>query len=210
VSALVRHQHYGLVLERARQLVSGETAAGWWRWEYKTPVGKQGCHWMETEFPAFDSWVYRCTATDKHPDYESMNPKLKLELRLIDMSKLPPGSEVRVQYGEDDTPTRFKVLSAGAINLTILSHNLLRVEVWPKGYLRLMEQNEFTFWSGCACPVPEGVEVEAIVRAGTSSRFHGARSGYWHHGGNPDNNNIIGYRIIGAADGWTDDPEKAK
>lgn len=95
------------------------------------------------------------------------------EKKKVDLSKLP------VQYYLDD---------AGG------EKRIANVYNWPENFI---------YWPGGECPVPDGLEFEYIVRAGVthSNELRLASSHGWNHicvGGD-----IIAYRLTGGVmEGW--------
>jgi hypothetical protein len=128
--------------------------------------------------------------------YDLIIPQPK---KLIDLSKMPIGT--MTNYGE--------IIDTNNLPLTrqmgILNERLSVYWQYPRD-IRLAEQTEFTYWGGGDCPVPEGVMVEVVLR---DQRKIITTSGslYWEHS-NEDRRreHIIAYRIIGLADGYTDNP----
>lgn len=128
-------------------------------------------------------------------DYE-IRPINKPKLNLIDKTKLPIG-----------TMTNF-----GRLMLIVED----RFHFWPVGdvisglaasSIRIAPMTEWLSWQGGARPVPEGVIVEIKFRNGTGVSV-GVEFVNWGHfkDGFGD---IVAYRIVGIADGWTDDPALA-
>ena len=193
-----KHIHADLILERARQDATGETAAGWWQWG----TGTAGL-WSNCPSPMFNvKYQYRYTMTDKHPSFVPPKPKPKL----VDMGKLPVGSAVMVKW-----------LPAGTkLHVMTKLNELGQIMIWnpaaqtrtvKTNELRIAEQKEFTYWGGGACPVPDGLRVALafrLINPGTVETPSGIRWTHNGHGGD-----VIGYRILGLADGWTDDPAEA-
>lgn len=204
MTALIKHPHAELIVERARQDAFGELEAGWWAWEYRSrPYGLWTCY-VSTFPPTFGTaFDYQYTMTDKHPDYVAPKPKL----RLIDMSELPKGTMVQLQdtYSSGD----YSVHGPYKSNLGLLA--IVRASGLGGGpyeikHMRIIEQKEFTFWGGGECPVPEGVVCEVVTRRGQVLTFTNPIVQAWTQWGSVD---VIGYRIIGVAGGWTDNPESA-
>lgn len=203
-----KHKHHDLIIEKARQDASGETEAGWWAWEIRNAADRWDACYLRTLL--FDAKDYRYTMTDRHPQYKAPQPKLKL----IDMMLLPKGTVV-CTAGEPEM--LHEILGVDLVGKTLLLHaTLLRSACsFFTRYLRIAEQKEFTFWRGgvlrqSGCPVPEGVTGEIIQRNGIIRKTSVFWSWDWRHYGPANPFDIIGYRITGVANGWTDDPEKAK
>jgi NOL1/NOP2/fmu family ribosome biogenesis protein len=122
----------------------------------------------------------------------------KPKLKLVDMSKLPKGT--MTDHGEV-VHNKFGAISCYFVGDLNLSH--------PKAQkIRITEQTEFTFWQGGECPVPDGLRFEVKTRGGASFGCLKPSGLRWSHETEPTD--IIGYRIIAVADGWTDDPEQAQ
>lgn len=66
---------------------------------------------------------------------------------------------------------------------------------------KLIENPKFTVWEGGECPVPEGVMVEIILRTGVKCLANGVNWWRWEHLNSMFD--IIAYRIIGVAEGYT-------
>jgi hypothetical protein len=118
-------------------------------------------------------------------NWQDPKPKLKL----VDKSALPAFAAVRV---------------AGQMQIGEFRNYSL---VMNAGNFRIAEQKDFQYWGGGECPVPEGLVVEVVRR----NKFVGRHEGkmcIWDHDHRTDKD-IIAYRIIGLADGWTDDPALA-
>ena len=197
MNALARHKHYDLILERARQDASGETAAGWWAWESVLGVTWCPCAIL----PNFTASNYRYTMTDKHPRYVPPKPKLKL----IDMMALPRGTWVRTAGA---IQTDREVLGRGMEGVLHVLALADYATFYYTAQLRIIEQKEFTFWGGGgACPVPEGVVCEVVTRGTQTLMFTNPTVQVWAHNAQTVSlYEIIGYRITGVAGGWTDDP----
>ena len=118
--------------------------------------------------------------------------------KLIDWSKMPKGT--MTSEGE--------LLDIDNDGYPVIIKNKLRSFAYTQRSLRLAEQKEFTYWGGVECPVPEGVIVEVVYRD-KSSDIRSSLHFDWGH----DTSNlnylveIIAYRIIGLAEGYTDNPE---
>ena len=209
---LIKHIHADLILEKARQDATGETAAVWWVWSIRRVDGG----WDRLTASTSPSWnnkvEYRYSRTSSHPHFVPPKP----ELKLVDMSKLPKGSWVTTASMDfivlGPQPHTIKLLRT-------LSHANYVVYAWPEAVLRITEQKEFTYWGGGACPVPDGVRVEVVLRrrygqgdrAPTTEFIYVDRNTgttHWPHDGT--DSDIIAYRILGLAYGWTDDPELVK
>jgi len=131
----------------------------------------------------------------------------KPKLKLIDMAKLPKGT--MVETGDHVTGEHvYEVMMThrdGTLGCWNVSHQTIHRHT---SELRIAKQKEFTYWDGGDCPVPEGVRVEVALRDGLPIFVVETHEFRWTHFGTPDD--IIGYRIVGVAKGWTDDPELAK
>lgn len=189
-----QHVHSALILERARQDATGETTAGWWKWE----IDHGTDNWTTVPLPQFhDSSAYRYSMTEMHPQYFPAKPIL----RLIDMAKLP--HRTRVKCGQSTYDVDRTRASASPTSLCTLQGL-----VCPFNALRIAEQREFIYWAGDKCPLPEGLRVEVIKRSG-SIVFEGPTySCFWNRGSIADLD-IIAYRVLGVAPGYTDNPDEA-
>lgn len=76
--------------------------------------------------------------------------------------------------------------------------------------LRLIEQPNFQYWGGGECPVPDGILVKIIMRDGKRAICDAGEVRWNNHGvdGNLHGGDIVAYRIIGLAGGWSDHEEK--
>jgi hypothetical protein len=190
-----KHKHADLILEFARQKAIGEFDAGWWKWEHS------GLHeyWKYTEMPDFSSFQYRYTATDK-------NPAFKPKPKLIDMSLLPLGCQV----GVNDKANVQLMHAFAAGNAWVW--NAEGSTVWRDiSELRIAENKEFTFYD-CKvgkCPVPEGCNLEVIYRDATKG-IGSTLQLYWKEARTDTACEIIAYRIISVAEGYTDNPNLVK
>lgn len=200
-----QHIHSALILEKARQDATGETAAGWWKWEIKHKTAG----WDVIPDPQFrhNDAEYRCSMTAQHPQYVPAKPSL----RLVDLSKLPVGTKMKADSG-----STYKIVvsgvpevhGSGTMRLLLESDNKRPGVFFWGETLRIAEQKDFTYWDGGDCPVPEGLMIECVRRAGTKFiATSGRTGGFWNH--RLDDRDIIGYRIIGVDDGWTDNPSEA-
>ncbi len=189
-----QHVHSALILERARQDATGETTAGWWKWE----IDHGTDNWTTVPLPQFhDSSAYRYSMTDKHPQYVPAKPVLLL----IDMAKLP--HRTRVKCGQKTYDVDRTRASASPTSLCTLQGF-----VWPFNALRIAEQREFIYWAGGRCPLPEGLRVEVVKRDDDVNVEGPKYSCFWIRGGIADLD-IIAYRILGVAPGYTDNPDEA-
>lgn len=127
--------------------------------------------------------------------------RIKPSLKLIDWSKMPVG-----------TVTNNGRISVNNLNVKHLYLLTVSEENTIYGFsrdtvhnLRLIEQTDFTYWSGGECPVPEGVLLEVVFRDG-DIQFINKESLVmmlrWDHTGR--GSDIIAYRITGLTDGYTD------
>lgn len=200
-----RHRHAADIVFYAAQLASGEAQAGWWRWEAQL---SNSSTWENTTTPLWStSHAYRCFMTDKHPNYQPPKPKLKL----IDMEKLPKGSVVCHKAA----PSKSLTVWGYDAGVMVMHRDDDGVFVYSReiGDLRIAEQKTFTYWGGGECPVPDGLKVEFVFRRGNVfvCRADPDGSPYW--GSCPPQSRdaeVIAYRIIGVAPGWTDDPKDAQ
>jgi hypothetical protein len=175
-----------------------------------TEQGKQALQWLsegkEVEFRSINQSnifipVSLCSEislfSSNQWEFRIAKPKLKL----VDMSKLPKGAMTNLGellgYAEGLAQCahfdRDKVLYATAIH---------------PAHLRIAEQTEFTCWGGDKCPVPNGLMVQTVLRAaGAVKTKSNALDLRWQHKQSPDD--ILAYRIVCLADGWSDDPSQA-
>ena len=193
----IKHIHADLILEKARQDATGETAAKWWRWEFYTPSNG----WADLPGPLFlsDS-AYRYSRAPAHPLFVPPKP----ELKLVDMMALPVGSWVTCAYLETEPA---QVMVVGPVALVCWNKHELTVSV-SSFEARITEQKEFTYWGGGACPVPDGLKFEFVWRDGGKSESIVPTKLRWIH--TLASADVIAYRILGLADGWTDDPTQTK
>jgi hypothetical protein len=153
--------------------------------------------WTDAGAEYWDSTEHRIVKTSKHPD--NCKPKLKL----IDFAKMPKGT--MTNFGE--------VLIASPTGLVTLvdapafigaGTRTLSSEV-----LRLVEQTNFTYWTGGACPVPEGVVVTIVFRSGREVTAYAASVLWELNVAQSGLLNILAYRVVGLAEGYTDNPAMA-
>lgn len=201
MDTLTKHKHADLILEQARQRAAGETIAGWWKWEFYS-ADKIG-EWVNTTEPSFSFYIqYQFTMTDKHPNFVKIPTKTKL--KLVNMIGLPNGSAVCV---ENHPTYGIVIANTGGNALCILVNDTQQlINQWMTYKLRIIEQKDFTYWGGGVCPVPAGVVVEVVMRNKRVEEYQaiGCR---WSH--DVYEKDIIAYRLVGLAEGWTDDPELA-
>lgn len=187
-----KHPHADKILEKARQDATGETEAGWWFWESRDISGKVNPCFLKED-------SYRYNMTCNHPLFKP--PKLKL----VDMGKLPVGSMVNVKFLVRPLHMMVKQDDQGQIILWSLTAQTRTIKA-PE--LRIAVHEEFTYWGGNSqCPVPDGLIIEFITRGRGKNQLETSDTGCWLHVNTP--HDIIAYRIIGLANGWTDDPELA-
>lgn len=193
-----QHVHSALILERARQDATGETTAGWWKWE----IDHGTDNWTTVPLPQFhDSSAYRYSMTEMHPQYVPAKPIL----RLIDMAKLP--HRTRVKCGQSTYDIDRTRASASPTSLCTLQGF-----VYPFNALRIAEQREFIYWDGGDCPLPEGLHVEVVRRTGNKHRVNTSTPDSvleWNHTSDVPQFHVIAYRILGVAPGYTDNPDEA-
>lgn len=193
------HKHADLILEWARLMASGEVAAGWWVCKYFNPSrftdsGDRTC-WTNLDHTKWhESFLYEIEKTEHHPD--NQKPKLKL----VDMSKLPVGAAVMWDSN------KAVVIGQCHEGLYVFNGGIGSWQMTKE--LRIAEQTEFTYWGGGERPMPDGLMVECVTvdyfECG-SVTFAEARC-VIHSSNFNDLKNIIAYRILGLAEGWTDDP----
>lgn len=185
------HPHYAKYCEWQSLVDSGEVAKGWWK-IYQTTYHS----YDETLKP---NWLpdthYEIQKTDKHP--ENCKPALKL----IDWSKMPTGAMTNKGRLIGHSSEIVLVLVEETKNAFPYATRFLYADV------RLAQQTKWAYWGGGDCPVPDGLVVEAIFRDDKNSVLKFPDQLEWEH--YKVSSDIIAYRIIGLADGWTDDPRKA-
>ena len=178
----MEHKHYELIKTYYAN-------PDWWDVGYITPFGD----WALTSDPSWAADYYALRKTLKHPNNK---PKLKL----VDMSKLPRGTMTNLGeiIGYSDLQGLVSVLLGRDSHIGYITN------------LRIKEQTEFTYWGGGECPVPDGLVVEVVLRiSGRVKAIAEASTLPWAHEKSPSDD-VIGYRILGVADGWTDGAEEAK
>lgn len=189
-----KHKHADLILEFARQKATGEFDAGWWNWEH---TGRYE-FWKYTEFLDFSAEQYRYTPTEK-------NPAFKPKLKLIAMHELPLGTRVNTSYENG-----VQLMSIRNSTNAWVWKSSGKTETVNISALRIVENKEFTFYDCKAgkCPVPEGVKVEVLFRD-SANCTRSVSNFVWTYLGNKDKE-IIAYRIVGVAEGYTDNPDRCK
>lgn len=122
--------------------------------------------------------------------------------KTIDWSKLPEDTLVETTEGlrylrssSEDDPSCVFVYNHGATSQTAKGW-------WEVSKAKLVEQPEYTEWFGGECPVPEGVMVETVNRSGVHS-IHNSQDIRWKHSKKGHMYDIIAYRIIEVAEGYT-------
>ena len=163
--------------------------------------------WWDVYFrePATSAWTKALTSPVWAPGYEyelrksAKHPDIKPKKRLIDWAAIPVGT--MTNHGE------IRVVDGNMAILENPSHRGYRAHI-EKEQLRLKEQTKFTYWGGGECPVPEGVVVEVVTRDGGICQRSVARTLCWVTK-LLMSSDVIGYRIIKLADGWTDVPEES-
>ena len=123
------------------------------------------------------------------------------EPKLIDWSKLPVDTLIETNEG-----LRYFKRAYGIE--AIVPHYSGRTSLTAGGSedgmcyaAKIIENNKFTVWQGGNNPVPEGVNVEVILRNGNRTDKQNSSSYFWGHEGVPGD--IIAYRILGASDGYS-------
>ena len=181
------HPHYATYCEWQRLIDAGEVAKGWW------VLGHPAKAFLEpAKNPLWQvDMLYEIGKTDKHPD------NCKPALKLIDWANMPAGT--MTTCGEilavRDKVIYFTSPPDGAVLKELSTDKLY--------FLRLAPQTKFThLQNGEEPPVIKGVmiEYEYCGEFGRTVDNHYEKS---------YTTTCIGYRIIGLADGWTDDPAKA-
>lgn len=121
-------------------------------------------------------------------------------MKLIDWTKVPRGT--MTDLGE------VLLVKQSAVPYAILFDGEDCRE-YHIGHLRIVPQTRWTYHDGGECPVPEGLVVDVITRAGDLGCGIGNDSDLsWSDSASDDD--IIAYRITGVdrAGGWTDDPSE--
>lgn len=122
--------------------------------------------------------------------------------KTIDWSKLPRDTLVETTEGlryfqcsSEDDPSCVFVYNHGATSQTAKGW-------WEVSKAKLIEQKEFKVWFGGECPVPEGVVVGAVNRSGVYFKQN-SQDIRWMPSKIDQKYDIIAYRIIGVAEGYT-------
>lgn len=183
------HPHYATFKEWQRLVNAGEVAKGWWYIYTSAKIeGGFGTSGTTTKPAWFPDCEYDIRKTMAHPD------NCKPALKLIDWAKMPVGT--MTDQGEI------------ALNLSLALIITNKDARWrPHHVLRLAPQTKWTYWEGDDYPVPEGVTFEVTYRNGGKNTYS-KDCAWWKPIGAGDFSDIIAYRIIGLADGWTDDQSK--
>ena len=190
------HPHYATYCEWQRLVDAGEVAKGWW-----DIISTNGVCYAATLEP---KWLpdceYEIRKNDKHPNNR------KPALKMINWANIPVGAMTKkgefLGFHESTIHGRYS-----AVLLKKMA--LISSELYS---LRLAEQTKFShLQDGEAPPVIEGVVIEyEYVQCGPDkipSRW--VVKTVQTFGSCLPVAMCIGYRIIGLADGWTDDPSKA-
>jgi hypothetical protein len=181
------HKHAELIKQWA-------DAPEWWD-VYRSDGGAVD-HWSRCSAEVLtygENLKMKLEKSAKHPD------NLKPKKRLIDWSKMPIGTmtdrgEIRAVFGD-------------FVQLEVREKNMPKYDLTIPQNLRLKEQTQFTYWGGGKCPVPEGVVVETVL---ADRKVCSDLPKYqWLPCSSSTYKHVVGYRIIGLADGWTDNPEEA-
>lgn len=110
--------------------------------------------------------------------------------------KIPETSELRYLC---------RAIGSGAASFKngVSSHTINEEEIEADIHAKakLIEQPMFTFWQGGKCPVPVGVQLELTYRSGEICQTNSGQFLEWEHDGTLED--IIAYRILGAAEGYT-------
>ncbi|MGL4232663.1 MAG: hypothetical protein ACRCWJ_14965 [Casimicrobium sp.] len=190
--------HCDLRIEWETLRARGEIDANYWRYETRRSPDGDWIQHGESQFPDWEPFLeYRIVKGPNHPDNQ------KPKLRLIDKSKLPRGTmtgfgeilcihkESAVLLKQDDSPWQ------------------MRTQEIPLSRIKITPQERWTAWTGGDCPVPEGLLVELVSRDSTHQvNSKNVRRKWWGHylaGSKCSGIDIIAYRILGLAEGWTDD-----
>lgn len=189
----LNHPHYAVYKEWEAHKASGTIDRG--EYVLKACISGQSCEYHNTAQRV--SWcvenTYAIEKTDKHPDNKKPKPKPKL----LDWSKVPVG-----------TMTNNGEVRLVALNQCYTEHKLaLTLTRQRHSYLRLLPATKWTaIQDGESPPVFEGLVIE--YRETRDIYIHGRRF----------RNNVVmnenmplinAYRVVGIAEGWTDDPTKA-
>jgi hypothetical protein len=178
----VPHKH-------AAKIKQWADAPDWWD-VYMRPIGT-GTWSIPMAITWHKDFEYDLRKSAKHPD------NLKPKKRLIDWSTMPKGT--MTNFGELRRHVKNQILF-----MTDAPNYCYKYSA--DGEIRLAEQTKPTYWEGGECPVPEGVVVEVRFRDGDKEQDLPSNFRWDHIKSDGD---IIGYRIIGLADGWTDNPAEA-
>jgi hypothetical protein len=128
----------------------------------------------------------------------------KPEKKKLDWSKIPKGTTVLYREFELGYLSVFDVESGCFSIARYLNGESMLVDHYSETNVRLAEQSTFTYWPGGECPLPEGVQLEIVMRNGESMTI-GAQYCCWDRSSEVSENfdsDIIAYRIIGLAEGW--------
>lgn len=193
------HKHAKIILEWSRHLASGEAYAGWWQLQAEHRV--ENFVYLEDvgDRVAWNLENYKIVKTALHPDNAIAERKPKL--KLIEWAKMPIGTMT------DKGEIRGRLYNSILIECNLINGSTAVYHAITD--LRLAEQTNFTYWGGGECPVPAGVIVECVFRSGDVSLTMQGVEFEWMHPTKKDWSDLIGYRIVGVAEGYTDDPSKA-
>jgi hypothetical protein len=186
--------HANLRVEWATKEALGEVASGYWIMRIKY---SPNCDWFDLSSgpPAWKKdREYQIVKGLNHPDNQSKK-------KLINWSKMPAGT--MTNFGK-----LLHVVDPFVNSIAIVfDETTCHSKEYRQSDLRIAEQTEFTYWAGGECPLPDGLHIGFVLRDGsTCDVVHASRLCWSHRSGA---NDCIAYRIIGLADGWTDDPKQA-
>jgi hypothetical protein len=210
IGMTTKHPHYQLAQkwDKVKDICAG-IRRGAWAYEIELSFHDNAPivlnrDYFETDVIMNEQAVITIKKTKHHPD--NCKPKLKL----VDMFALPIGSAILHAENRD----KFKLVAkVGSSHLGgIFEFSSTKIVFEHSDKWRIAEQEGFTYWGGGECPVPDGLLVQVIMRSGSDTYKAIGKFLVWAHGDEYDGKHaemdIIAYRIIGLADGWTDDPAK--
>lgn len=165
-------------------------------------VKSKGTHeiWVQSERNGEWHCCGQGALFDSPGPYEIRKIKPK---QLLDIRKLPKYAAVSHIF----TPEEEELVlnsSLESTNVVCLQTRCNDVEWHYFQNLRLREQKDWQLHVGNLCPVPEGVDVVVTLRDGfiTKEPAHAVELN-WNYTG--EHYDIIAYRIVRLAEGWTDD-----
>lgn len=170
---MTAHKHAEIMALYAEK--AAETNKPWQYFEYKDSAGE----WHSLQaMPSF---------------HETREYRLKGERKVVDLSVLIKSGIDCEFLCQGDGETWY----IGVLEKITLGHYDGDYQLYDgvsSAYECRPRMNHWHNWQGGDCPLPEGFEVEVLIRGGTKYKDHSVNF-VWHH--DSGYNNIIAFRVIG-------------